>query len=113
MLFDFEAIGIELATGFHDLHVAVALDVEVVQDEEADFLFVDLVVDGCLQSLWQVRVELGVVLPDLLGAVLEGECPEDGDAGVHHVDLVEVLHLDPGPRCPGGSALRVVTCSRT
>ena len=108
-LFDFKAVCVKLTTGFHYLHVAVAFDIQIVEDKEAGFLLVDLVVDGGLQSLWKVRIKLGVILPDLLGPILEGESPEDGDAGVHHVNLVKVLHLDPCPGRPSSSALRVMT----
>ena len=36
---------------------------------------------------------LGVVLPDLSGTLFEAESSENGDAGVHHVDLTKVLHF--------------------
>ena len=51
---------------------------------------------------------LSVVLPDLSGTLFEAKSSENGDAGVHHVDLVKVLHLDPGPGGPGGAALGVM-----
>ena len=36
---------------------------------------------------------LSVVLPDLSGTLFEAESSENGDAGVHHVDLSKVLNF--------------------
>ena len=55
-----------------------------------------------------MRVKLCVILPDLPGTILQRQSPEDGDAGVHHVDLLEMFHLDPGPGCPGSATLPVM-----
>ena len=107
MLFDLKAVSVELPAGLENLEVTVALDVEVVKDKKTDLLLVDLAVDRCLDPLLEMGVKLSVLLPDLGRPVLEAEGPEDGDAGVHHVYLVEVLHLDPGPGGPGGTALRI------
>ena len=34
-------------------------------DEEYDFLFVDFAVDWCFDSFVKMRVELGIIVPDL------------------------------------------------
>ena len=52
-----------------------------------------LVVDLCLHPLIQVGFELGVLLEDFLRPVLQGQGPQDGDAGVHHVDLTERVNV--------------------
>ena len=69
ILFDLKTICVQLATRLQDLQITVSLDVKVVEDEEHYLLLVDLVVDGSLDPLVQVRVKLGVVFPDLLGSV--------------------------------------------
>ena len=111
VLLDLEAVGVQLPARLQDLEVAVPFDVQIVEDEKDDLFFIDFIVDWGLDPLLKMGIELGVVFPDLLGSVPEAEGAEDSDAGVHHVDLVEVLDLDPGAGRAGGAALGVVAAA--
>ncbi len=56
-------------------------------------IFEYLIVNFRFHSFFQVRLELGVFVPDLLRTILQSQSPQNGDAGVHHVDLAERVNV--------------------
>lgn len=59
-------------------------------------------------SILKVRLEPDVVLPQFLGAVPQGQGPQHGDAGVHHVHLAKGVHRHLGAPIPDDPTLWVV-----